>query len=368
MAQRVEAAERLLDLVIALTHTVRWMTKREIHERVNGYADAANEAAFERMFERDKDLLRELGVPLVVEHDPAHEDDVGYRIDSAGYALPPVAFTPAEVGVLSLAAELWQDASLRSFAGRGVTKLRAVGPAPTADTYAGLTVRVAGPEAAFAPLLEAIDARTAVTFTYRAASTGRVTHRRVEPWRLLSRDRGWYVLGRDTERDAPRAFRLSRITGRVRTTGPAGAFGPPAEIDVEALLAPARPRAGRARLAVLPDRAAALRARAVEPAGKVPRAGSAVRGAPAGAAAHEMAADPPAIGSAVGDPHDVGSAQGPLTDRDVMLVDYTDVETFAEEVTTYTAAVLVLDPPELRAAVLRRLRAAGALDGEVAHG
>ncbi|GAA1629992.1 helix-turn-helix transcriptional regulator [Georgenia ruanii] len=326
MAQRVEAAERLLDLVIALTHTQRWMTKRQIRERVHGYADAASEESFERMFERDKDLLREMGVPLVVEHDPVHEDDVGYRIDTAGYSLPPVAFTAEEVGVLSLAAELWQDASLRSFARRGMTKLRAVGPAPEPDAHAGLALRVRGPEAAFAPLLEAIDARRAVTFTYRAASTGQVARRTVEPWRILSRDRGWYLVGLDRDRQAPRAFRLSRIAGKVRATGPTRAFAVPADVDVEALLERARPRAGRARLAVLPGRAAALRA----------------RGTPTPPPDH---------------------ADGALTDRDVLAVPYADLEVFSEEVATYAETVLVLDPPELREAVLRRLRAVAALDG-----
>ncbi|MFD1505181.1 helix-turn-helix transcriptional regulator [Georgenia yuyongxinii] len=342
MAQRVEAAERLLDLVIALTHTPRWMSKRQIRERVNGYADAVSDEAFERMFERDKDLLREMGVPIVVEHGVVHEDDVGYRVDTAGYTLPPVAFTPEEAGVLSLAAELWQDASLRAFASRGVTKLRAVGLAPDPGAHAGLALRVRGPEAAFAPLLEAIDARQAVTFTYRAASTGETARRTVQPWRILSRDRGWYLVGLDVDRAAPRAFRLSRITGRVRATGAPGAFTVPADTDVESLLERARPRSGTARLAVLPDRAAALRTRALP-------------------------------GAAGADPAGKSSADGPrpaaaLTDRDVIEVPYADLEAFSEEVATYAEAVLVLAPAELRAAVLGRLRAVAALDEVTARG
>ncbi|WP_230977247.1 helix-turn-helix transcriptional regulator [Georgenia yuyongxinii] len=346
MAQRVEAAERLLDLVIALTHTPRWMSKRQIRQRVNGYADAVSDEAFERMFERDKDLLREMGVPIVVEHGVVHEDDVGYRVDTAGYTLPPVAFTPEEAGVLSLAAELWQDASLRAFASRGVTKLRAVGLAADPAAHAGLALRVRGPEAAFAPLLEAIDARRAVTFTYRAASTGETARRTVEPWRILSRDRGWYLVGMDVDRAAPRAFRLSRITGRVRVTGAADAFTVPADADVEGLLARARPRSGTARLAVLPDRAAALRARALP--GALPGAAGADR-------AGESSGDGPGPAAA-------------LIDRDVIEVPFADLEVFSEEVATYAEAVLVLDPPELRAAVLGRLRAVAALDEVTARG
>ncbi|WP_226921231.1 helix-turn-helix transcriptional regulator [Georgenia subflava] len=334
MAQRVQAAERLLDLVIALSHTRRWMTKQQVRERVNGYTDATSDAAFERMFERDKDLLREMGVPLVVEHDQVHEDDVGYRIDTAGYTLPEVAFTPAEVGVLSLAAELWQDASLRSSARRGMTKLRAVGPAAEPAAHAGLALRVRGPEASFAPLLEAIDTRQVVTFTYRAASTGQLTRRRVEPWRLLSQDRGWYLVGRDVDRAAPRAFRLSRIQGRVRPTGSAEAFDVPVDVDVAALVGGARPVSGTARLAVLPGRAAALRARA----GSEP------------------------------DGDDVAGLPGPLADREIVVVPFYDLEDLAEEIAAYAEAVLVLEPADLRTAVLRRLRAAATLDGSGSDG
>ncbi|GAA4425241.1 YafY family protein [Georgenia halophila] len=328
MAQRVEAAERLLDLVIALSHTRRWMTKQEIRARVHGYADATSDTSFERMFERDKDLLREMGVPLVVEHDPVHDDDVGYRVDPAGYALPPVSFTPAEVGVLSLAAELWQDATLRSSARRGVTKLRAVGPAPEPGAHAGLALRVRGPEAAFAPILDAVDDRRVVTFTYRAASTGQVTRRTVQPWRLLSSGRGWYLVGHDVDRAAPRAFRLSRIQGRVRATGPRGAFEVPDDVDVAGLVAVASPRPGTARLAVLSGRAAALRARAT-------------------------VAEPPT---------ESPENEGPLADRDIVDLPYADAELVAEEIAAYAGSVLVLDPPELRDAVLRRLRAVAALD------
>ncbi|MPV38906.1 WYL domain-containing protein [Georgenia subflava] len=310
------------------------MTKQQVRERVNGYTDATSDAAFERMFERDKDLLREMGVPLVVEHDQVHEDDVGYRIDTAGYTLPEVAFTPAEVGVLSLAAELWQDASLRSSARRGMTKLRAVGPAAEPAAHAGLALRVRGPEASFAPLLEAIDTRQVVTFTYRAASTGQLTRRRVEPWRLLSQDRGWYLVGRDVDRAAPRAFRLSRIQGRVRPTGSAEAFDVPVDVDVAALVGGARPVSGTARLAVLPGRAAALRARA----GSEP------------------------------DGDDVAGLPGPLADREIVVVPFYDLEDLAEEIAAYAEAVLVLEPADLRTAVLRRLRAAATLDGSGSDG
>lgn len=321
MAERVDPAERLLDLVIALAHTDRRMTKAQIRAQVHGYGGTTSTEAFERMFERDKDTLRELGIPLVTDTDAAHADDVGYRIDTTGYELSPIELTPAEVGVLALAAQLWQDATLRGPASRGLTKLRAVGPAPEPDAAAGLALRVRAPEAVFSTLLDALRDGRAVTFTYRAASTGEVRRRTVEPWRLVCQDRGWYLLGHDRDRGAPRAYRLSRIEGRVRAVGPPGSVRAPGDLQEAGLLARALGSGGTARLALRPERAAALRARAIGP---VDTAG----------------------------------------DRDEIDVAYEDVEYFADELAGYGDAVVVLDPPDLRDAVLSRLRAAAALGGE----
>lgn len=318
MASRVQPAERLLDLLIALTHAEGRLTKAQVRSSVNGYADSDSEAAFERMFERDKDLLRDMGVPIVTDVDPVHEDAVGYRLDTAGYTMPEVRLTAAEIGVLSLAAEVWQDANLQGSARRGLTKLRALGSRAEPDAHLGLALRVQGPQSAFSPLVSAITERRAVRFTYRAASTGEVATRHVQPWRLRGRDHGWYLVGHDVDRDAPRVFRLSRIRGRVRPTGAAGAFTVP-EHDAAAMIDGAGGQVVRAVLAVAPERAAALRARAV-----------------------------------------AGGARRP-DGRDVIVLETDDDESLAAELAPYGAAVLVLEPPSLRAAVLRRLHAVAAL-------
>ena len=324
----MDPAERLLDLVIALTHAERRMTRTEIRAKVHGYSATTSPEAFERMFERDKDTLRELGIPLVTDVHAAHGDEIGYRIDTEGYELPPIDLTPVEVGVLSLAAQLWADASLAGPATRGLTKLRAVGPAAEPDVGAGLALRLRAPEAAFETILEAITTRSAVTFTYRAASTGKVRKRVVEPWRLVNQRRAWYLLGLDRDRGAARAFRLSRIEGRVRRTGEAGAVTVPEHLDTGSVLAGSAGEGGMGRLAVLPDRAAALRARA-------------------------------GPGQATDRPVDR------VAGRDVLEVPYDDAEFFADELAGYGDAVVVLAPAPLRAAVLRRLEAAAMLGGAV---
>ena len=327
-------AERLLNLVIALVNTAGRLTKEQIRSTVAGYEDAVSNEAFERMFERDKDSLRELGIPVLTVAGTGHSGDIGYRVDQEAYALPAIELTAGELGVLSLATEFWQDKSLRSDAQRALAKLRAVGTAPAGtDLVAGLAPRVRAAGDAFGPLLDAVQARQAVTFTYRAATTGDVLERVLEPWRLLARGGGWYVVGRDRDRDAPRSFRLSRIEGRVRAIGAPGSYAIPADLDAAAVVG-TRPNdpVRTATLALAPERASALRSRAV---------------AVAGAAEVDLA--DPALASL-------------LAHRDVVRVPFTGVGDLADEVAGYADAVVVLAPGDLRAAVLRRLRAAARLD------
>jgi proteasome accessory factor B len=336
MPEQTHPAERLLNLVIALVNTANRMTKEQIRSSVAGYADATSDDAFERMFERDKDSLRELGIPVLTVAGSGHSDDVGYRIDQEAYALRPVELTAAELGVLSLAVQFWQDKALRTDAARALTKLRAVGSAPAGtDLVAGLAPRVRPAGDAFGPLLDAIQARQVVEFTYRAANTGEVRERTVEPWRLLARGGGWYVVGRDTDRDAPRSFRLSRIQGRVRTTGAAGAYDIPADVDAAAVLGDRHAEPTRvAVLALRPERASALRARGVPPS----------------------AGDDDDAG--LGDPR----LATVLADRDVVRVPFGSASELADEIAGYADAVVVLAPADLREQVLGRLRAAAALD------
>ncbi|WP_298457680.1 YafY family protein [uncultured Cellulomonas sp.] len=348
MPEQIHPAERLLNLVIALVNTAGRMTKEQIRSSVAGYADATSDDAFERMFERDKDSLRELGIPVLTVAGGGHSDDIGYRIDQEAYALRPVDLTAGELGVLSLAVQFWQDKALRTDAARALTKLRAVGSEPAGtDLVAGLAPRVRPAGDAFGPLLDAVQARQAVTFTYRAANTGEVRERTLEPWRLLARGGGWYVVGRDTDRDAPRSFRLSRVQGRVRTVGEPGAYLIPADVDAAAVLSDRGTESTRvAVLALRPERASALRARAVagtEPSGTDP-----------------WGTDP--WGTEEPDASDPRLA-AVAADRDVVRVPFTHRSELADEIAGYADAVVVLAPADLRDAVLRRLRAAATLDG-----
>ncbi|MCC2323137.1 helix-turn-helix transcriptional regulator [Cellulomonas xiejunii] len=332
MPPAIPPAERLLNLVIALVNTPGRMTKEQVRTSVAGYRDARSDEAFERMFERDKDTLRELGIPVLTVTHAGHGDDIGYRIDTASWSLPPIELTAAELGVLALAAQVWQDQSLRADSTRALTKLRAVGEAPQAhDLVAGLAPRVRAGGDAFAPLVDAVQNRQAVRFTYHAATTGEVRERRVEPWKLLARRGGWVLLARDRDRDASRSFRLSRIRGAVRPLGGPGGFDAPTAQELadasHAWMGDGPERT--ALLAVTPHRAEALRARATPAPADRPL--------------------PP-------------GADHVLDGRELVAVPYRLDWELAEEVVAYGDAVVVLDPPQVRDAVVGMLRVAATLD------
>ena len=103
MAMVAEKAERLLNLVILLLVARNYTTKEQIRALMEPYR-ASSDEAFDRMFERDKDELRALGIPLETGYvDKFFEDEQGYRIERDAFELPSIDFTADEVAVLGLA-------------------------------------------------------------------------------------------------------------------------------------------------------------------------------------------------------------------------------------------------------------------------
>ncbi|MBF8188171.1 WYL domain-containing protein [Nonomuraea sp. K274] len=227
--------ERLLNLVICLLATRRPLSAEQIRQAVPGY-DRDGDEAFQRMFERDKNELREIGIPIDVVRDP-WEDEPGYRIERESYELPEITLEADEAAVLGLAAQVWQRASLAEAASGALLKLRAGGVATDQPVGTGaLELRVDTRDAAFPALWDAVRDRRVVRFDYRGAGSESVRSRTVEPWGVVSRRGRWYLAGFDRGRDAPRAFRLSRITGHVTAVGKAGAVEVPEGVDLRAMV------------------------------------------------------------------------------------------------------------------------------------
>lgn len=263
-----QRTERLLNLVIALLATRRWLTKEQLRSAVPQYAAATSDEAFDRMFERDKEDLRELGVPIRTgSHDPLFEDETGYRIRSEDYALPPIEVTPAELATLGLAAQAWQQARLGGPAARGLAKLRAQGLTGGEPDLPGVQTRLPTREPAFAQVYEAVRDRAPLRFGYLKEGRSSPDTRNVDPWRLRLWHGRWYLHGFDRDRAADRVFRLSRVRAPILTTGPAGTVTVPPDVDSRAAIERvwAAAPGGRAQVALQPGAGVALRAAAGAP-------------------------------------------------------------------------------------------------------
>lgn len=310
-----QKTERLMKLLIMLLVQRRYVAKDRIRELL--YADSSDEA-FEKMFERDKEELRSLGVPIEVgSSDVLFEDDLGYRISPAEFALPDINLTADEASVVALAGKVWEHARLAEASSEAIRKLTAAGVELDVAALDLVQPRLAADEPSFDVVLEATQERTPVVFDYQRGS-GAVSTRHVQPWGVVRSSGRWYVVGYDTDRGGERVFRLSRVRGEVRRDGAPGSYEIPAGTDVRAVaarLAPARAEL-RAELLVRPGTCHPLR-----------RAAESVR-------------------EGVPGPDGAG--------WDAVVVTRATVD-LAAEVLSYGADAYVVAPPELRAEVVARL-------------
>src|SRR5256885_3593122 len=150
--------ERLLNLVICLLHTRSYLSAERIRTLVLGYDEAPTDEAFKRMFERDKEDLRDLGIPLETGTNSAFDDEPGYRIARRDYALPEITLEPDEAAAVGLAARMWTSASMGEKATPALRKLEAAGVQLT-PLPQGLQPRMEISGAAFPALAEAVPDR-----------------------------------------------------------------------------------------------------------------------------------------------------------------------------------------------------------------
>ncbi len=224
--------ERLVNLTIALLATKRYLTKSEIFRTVDGYE--GSDDSKERMFERDKDDLRNLGIEIEVgSFDPLFEDEAGYRIKPESYQFQLGEVNAEEITLLSLAAEAWRGASLGSSALTALNKLHAIGIESDTELLLGLAPAFVMEDENLEIAISAITSRTALSFTYLNEEL-EPQSRALEPFAVTSRYGHWYILGRDLDRDALRIFRLDRISGVLKVQGRPGSFEIPKDIDVSA--------------------------------------------------------------------------------------------------------------------------------------
>ncbi len=214
--------ERMLNLLACLLDTRRPLTRDELVRQVTGYPPEA--VAYRRAFERDKETLRAMGVPLVVENLPSGEQ--GYRVPPDEYFLPDLDLTGEETAALHVAVsavllgdQTGHGALMKLGGGLGLdgagTPTTPIGTLPL--------------EPALPVLFEAFRRRAPVTFEYRGES------RTVEPWGLSARRGHWYLVGHDRDRDAMRTFRADRL-GDDLIVGAPNSFRVPDDFSADAAL------------------------------------------------------------------------------------------------------------------------------------
>jgi proteasome accessory factor B len=224
-----EKSERLLNLLIMLLMQRRFIAKDRVREIL--YPGSSDEA-FERMFERDKDDLRSLGVPIEVgQLDAYFDDEPGYRIRSDELQLPQVELSADEAQVVGLATKVWEHARLAEATSDAVRKLGAAGVPLDVGALDLVEPRLGADEPAFDDFWEAARDHQAVEFDYQRPGA-EVTTRHLEPWGVVRYSGRWYAVGLDRDRGAERIFRLSRVRGAARRVGPTGAFTVPEGVDI----------------------------------------------------------------------------------------------------------------------------------------
>lgn len=317
--------ERLVNLVVALVATDQGLTKDTILGSVSGYREqseaGASKDALEKMFERDKENLRRLGVPIETIGDWADPDDLRearYRVPTAEYELPDdIVFSPAELALLNLAGGVWSESSLSAEARSGLRKIRALG-IEVGEPIIGFSPRISLREPSFAALQQAIEQSRVVTFPYLKPGESAPRTRRVQPLALVEYEGRWHVFGVDLDAAADRTFLLSRIVDAVSITREA--FDPVIRDGAgERALAALKAVASRnlALLEVNPGTEAALRL-----------------------SRRALPAD-----------------QG-------IRVPYVDVHVFADELASYGPEVRVVEPTVLRDQVIARLEMTRSAHGE----
>lgn len=304
--------------MICLLSTRRYLTAAQVAATVPGYehnaADPREHEAFQRKFERDKAELRDLGVPLETGTTSVFDSEPGYRIARRDYALPEIRLAPDETAAVGIAARLWQHAGMAAAASSGLLKLRAAGVDVDLSTTLGVEPLVTA-DPAFEPLQTAARLRQEVRFDYRIPEDDQAHTRRLQPWGVVSWRGRWYVVGHDLDREATRSFRMSRVVGRVATVGAPGAYSPPPDLDlfgyVSRWSAPVE-HPNRATVLLRPGRAYGIRRRA--------------------------------------------EAVVPGPDGDRAELRYSDPDSFARWLVGYGADVVVLEPDDVRKAIVARLR------------
>ncbi len=210
-----EKNERLVNLTIALLATKKFLTKNQIFKLVAGYEGSGE--ATDRMFERDKEELRALGIEIEMKSiDPLFDDEIGYRISPDKYRFDLGELSKEDVALLALASEAWKESALSDVALQTSVRLDSLGI--TAD-FSGMPLAptIAHVPSNISEILGAIESKKIIEIGY--LNPNDVTEsKKVAPLGIYSQDGRWYLYATDISKDEERSYRLDRIQGEIKRT------------------------------------------------------------------------------------------------------------------------------------------------------
>ena len=225
---KMDPSERLFHLTCALINSKQGLTKNEIFKNVHGYLAEGKSIfdlkpkeidALDRLFDRDKNDLRDAGIQLVGQIPSwalGDNSEYRYSIPRESMAWPSgLKLSERQVALLNLAASVWAQTSISPDATRGAMRLRALGEKPEETGLMGVAPSIRTHDRAFLPLTWAIASRNSVEFEYRKAGANSVEHRRVQPWSLQNISGQWLLVCWDEKRKAVRNFLLKRIVSPI---------------------------------------------------------------------------------------------------------------------------------------------------------
>lgn len=215
--------ERILNLLAFLLTVGRPVTADEIRRTVAGY-DQESDQAFARMFERDKELLRSLGIPIRLTPTDAWEVEHGYEVAPSEYRLRDPGLTDEERTALWLAAQAVRFGGHQA-APEAILKL---GGARTTTGLEPFSADLGEGSGSLVELFSAAAERRLVRFTYRGRT------REVAPHGVGHRRGHWYLVGTTSE-DEMRVFRVDRMEDVAPGDRP-NAFEPRPDVDIRAEL------------------------------------------------------------------------------------------------------------------------------------
>jgi proteasome accessory factor B len=301
-----EKTERLINLTLGLLSSKRYLAKNEIFKNIAGYSGSPE--TMERMFERDKDELRSMGIEIEVgQLDPLFEDEMGYLIKSSNIQIQPNEFTKDELLLMTMAANVWKESAFSDISKKALMKVSSIDSEIGFNAVALSMIDDEGLNAdRFQKIIDAIQSKKYIYFLYNNKN------RVMEPFALKSSGGFWYLIGQEKGQSI-KVFKIIRIQSEIVIDKNSSQFEIPVDFKVDEFLKnTTSDQAQTAKLLIRENRVNALRSR--------------------------------------------GTVQENSNGWDTLEINFDDLEQMIKEVLWFGDDLIVLSPPKLRSEVISRLR------------